>query len=332
MQRCLTLAQKGLSFVAPNPMVGCVIVHNNKIIGEGYHKVYGGPHAEVNAINSVEEKELLKEATVYVNLEPCNHYGKTPPCSDLLIKHQVKTVVIGCIDSFDKVAGKGIEKLRKAGIEVITGILEKESRELNKRFFTFHEKKRPYIILKWAQTNDGFIGNKENTWISGTEAKTLVHQWRSEETGILIGRNTAIIDNPQLTTRLVQGKNPIRIVIDLSLKTTKNLNIFDNSSPTLIFNSIKNETKNNVEWIKINTQHTLQNICDILYQKGINSIIVEGGAQTLQSFIDTNLWDEALVFQSNKEFKEGIKAPRIKKHHENINFIGNDKLITLRNR
>ena len=247
---------KGLGSVAPNPMVGCVIVHNDEIIGEGYHEFYGGPHAEVNAINSVKNKDLLKESTVYVNLEPCNHHGKTPPCSDLLVHHQVKRVVIGCVDSFEKVAGKGIEKLRSAGIDVITNVLEKECREINKRFFSFHEKKRPYIFLKWAQTKDGFISrNKEdikgnNNWITCEESKTLVHQWRSEEGAILIGYNTALIDNPQLNTRLASGKNPLRIVIDNQLTLAESLHIFDNISNTIIFNSIENKKVEKTEWVK----------------------------------------------------------------------------------
>ena len=332
MQRCLVLAQKGLGTVAPNPMVGCVIVHNNKIIGEGYHEVYGEAHAEVNAINSVENKELLKEATVYVSLEPCNHFGKTPPCSDLLVKHQVKKVVIGCVDSFDKVAGKGIEKLKNAGIEVLCGVLENECRALNKRFFTFHEKKRPYIFLKWAQTKDGFIANKDNTWISGAESKVLVHQWRSEEAAILVGANTARIDNPQLTTRLVKGKNPVRVLIDLSLKTPANSNIFNSEAPTLVFNTLKNAQENNIEWIKIEVQNILQQLCTVIYEKGINSLIVEGGSITLQHFIQHNLWDEALIFESTKEFKNGVKAPQIALNSAQFSFIGKDKLYTLFNK
>jgi diaminohydroxyphosphoribosylaminopyrimidine deaminase/5-amino-6-(5-phosphoribosylamino)uracil reductase len=333
MQRCLSLAIKGLGSVAPNPMVGCVIVLNNEIIGEGYHELYGGAHAEVNAINSVQNKELLKEATVYVSLEPCNHHGKTPPCSDLLVHHKVKKVVIGCTDSYEKVAGKGIEKLQSAGIEVIIGILENECRALNKRFFTFHEKKRPYIFLKWAQTQDGFISrNKEdiqnNNWISGEESKTLVHQWRSEECAILIGYNTALIDNPQLTTRLAKGKNPLRLIIDTQLKLPANLHIFDNSTPTIIFNSLENKKTENTEWVKA---LSTKEILDFLYQRNITSLIVEGGAKTLQNFIQNNSWDEALVFVANLQFNKGIKAPTFPKSKMNEIFIGKDKLLTFIN-
>jgi diaminohydroxyphosphoribosylaminopyrimidine deaminase/5-amino-6-(5-phosphoribosylamino)uracil reductase len=323
---------KGLGSVAPNPMVGCVIVHNDEIIGEGYHEFYGGPHAEVNAINSVKNKDLLKESTVYVNLEPCNHQGKTPPCSDLLVHHQVKRVVIGCVDSFEKVAGKGIEKLRSAGIDVITNVLEKECREINKRFFTFHEKKRPYIFLKWAQTKDGFISrNKEdikgnNNWITCEESKTLVHQWRSEEGAILIGYNTALIDNPQLNTRLASGKNPLRIVIDNQLTLAQSLHIFDNTSNTIIFNSIENKKVEKTEWVKVTS---LQEILDFLYQRNISSLIIEGGAKTLQKFINANLWDEALVFVSDKIFMNGVKAPVVERKISTELRVGPDKLLIL---
>ena len=240
--------------------------------------------------------------------------------------------MIGCVDSFDKVAGKGIEKLKNAGIEVLCGVLENECRALNKRFFTFHEKKRPYIFLKWAQTKDGFIANKDNTWISGAESKVLVHQWRSEEAAILVGANTARIDNPQLTTRLVKGKNPVRVLIDLSLKTPANSNIFNSEAPTLVFNTLKNAQENNIEWIKIEVQNILPQLCTVLYEKGINSLIVEGGSITLQHFIQHNLWDEALIFESTKEFKNGVKAPQIALNSAQFSFIGKDKLYTLFNK
>ncbi len=324
---------KGLGSVAPNPMVGCVIVHNNEIIGEGYHEHYGGHHAEVNAINSVKNKDLLKDSTFYVSLEPCNHHGKTPPCSDLLVHHKVKRIVIGCVDSFEKVAGKGIEKLKAAGIEVIINILEKECLELNKRFFTFHEKKRPYIILKWAQTQDGFISREKddiqnNNWITGEESKTLVHQWRSEEAAILIGYNTALIDNPQLNTRLVEGENPLRLIIDKNLSLPAHLHIFDNSTPTIIFNSIENKKVENTEWVKV---ASIQEIIDFLYHRNITSITIEGGAKTLQNFIDLNLWDEALVFVADKIFESGVKAPLIDRKITTEVAVGSDKLLILIN-
>ncbi|MBM3187052.1 MAG: bifunctional diaminohydroxyphosphoribosylaminopyrimidine deaminase/5-amino-6-(5-phosphoribosylamino)uracil reductase RibD, partial [Bacteroidetes bacterium] len=247
MRRCLELASLGSGFVAPNPLVGCVIVWNNFVIGEGYHKRFGGPHAEVNAFDRVEQKELLNQSTVYVSLEPCSHQGKTPPCVDLLISNNVKRVVVGCRDSNPVVSGKGIDRLKRAGIEVVEGVLEEECRQINKRFFTFHERRRPYVVLKWAQTQDGFIDRvrnddkKEINWVSSEFTKTLVHKWRSEEQSILVGRNTIINDNPSLTVREYDGQNPIRIVIDSQLQISQDLNIYSNEAPTLIFNRIKIE-------------------------------------------------------------------------------------------
>ncbi|HRS53852.1 MAG TPA: bifunctional diaminohydroxyphosphoribosylaminopyrimidine deaminase/5-amino-6-(5-phosphoribosylamino)uracil reductase RibD, partial [Bacteroidales bacterium] len=248
IRRCFDLARLGMGKVAPNPMVGCVIVNGNKIIGEGYHQEYGGYHAEVNAINSVIDKDLLKTAVLYVNLEPCAHYGKTPPCTDLIISSQIPKVVISNVDPFEKVAGKGINKLRAAGISVIVGVLKQDGKELNKRFFTFCEQKRPYIILKWAQSLDGFIDKERNsneklkgpTWITGDFFKKVVHKWRAEEQAIMVGTNTAINDNPKLTVREVPGKNPLRIVIDRVLKLPHNLNLFDSSTPTLVLTEQKN--------------------------------------------------------------------------------------------
>ncbi|MFI5142155.1 MAG: bifunctional diaminohydroxyphosphoribosylaminopyrimidine deaminase/5-amino-6-(5-phosphoribosylamino)uracil reductase RibD, partial [Bacteroidia bacterium] len=253
MQRCLELAEKGLGNVASNPMVGCVIVHNNVIIGEGYHQKYGEAHAEVNAIASVVNKNLLAESTVFVSLEPCSHHGKTPPCSDLLIEHKVKRVVIACLDTNPLVAGKGIAKLRNAGIELFTGVLEKEARELNKRFFTYHEKKRPYIILKWAQTKDGFISKlppfiREENWITNNESKKLVHTWRAQEQAILVGTTTALLDNPALTVRLTEGKSPIRILIDKELKVPFINPIFSNVTETIVFTEKKEVSANNITY------------------------------------------------------------------------------------
>ncbi|MCO6499552.1 MAG: bifunctional diaminohydroxyphosphoribosylaminopyrimidine deaminase/5-amino-6-(5-phosphoribosylamino)uracil reductase RibD [Vicingus serpentipes] len=319
--QCLKKAELGFGNVAPNPMVGCLIVHKNKIVGQGYHEKYGENHAEVNAINSVKNKELLKESTLYVNLEPCAHHGKTPPCADLIIKHQIPKVVIGCVDTFSEVSGKGIEKMKNAGIEVIVGVLEKEAKELNKRFFTFHNKKRPYIILKWAETTDGFIdvdrSNQNNTlqdnWITSPTSKKLVHQWRSEEQAIMVGTNTALNDNSQLNVREVEGKNPLRVVLDLKLRLPHHLHIFDQSTPTLIINQIKNNKQNNLEFIKIDTQQDLINqLLKELYNRNIQSIIIEGGAQLLNTFIESSVWDEARVFTGNKKFKKGLKAPSIK--------------------
>ncbi len=330
MQRCLELAKIGIGNVAPNPMVGCVIVADNKIIGEGYHKKCGEAHAEVNAINSVKNQELLKHATLYVNLEPCAHYGRTPPCSKLIIDKKIPSVVIGCIDSFSEVAGKGIIMMRNAGCNVTVGILEKESRELNKRFFTFHEKKRPYIILKWAQTLDGFIdfNRSENlsakaAWITNDISKMLVHKWRSEENGIMVGRVTAAKDNPQLNIREWWGNAPVRIVMDRNLQLSEKLHLFDNKQKTLVFNSIKNDSQKLTEYIKVDfNNNLLKNILDNLYNREIQSVIVEGGEMVLSSFINENLWDETRLFVGNKIFENGVKAPQLK----NAKFVSEDKL------
>lgn len=318
MQRCIDLAYLGQGNVAPNPMVGCVIVHEGKIIGEGYHKKFGEAHAEVNAISSLSDVSVLKESTVYVSLEPCAHFGKTPPCADLLISSQVKKVVIGCKDTHHKVGGKGIEKLKKAGVEVVVGVLEKECRELNKRFFTFHEKQRPYVILKWAQSKDGFLdGPRRNNekgifWISSPETRTLVHKWRSEEASILVGRKTVENDNPSLTVRDYYGKNPIRLIIDSQLKISGDLNILSDEAPTIIFNRSRNEKSGSVEWVKIPEVET-RYILEELYKRGIQSVIVEGGSRTLQYFIFDNVWDEARVIVGNTYLGEGNRAPSINK-------------------
>ena len=334
MMRCLELAQKGKSTVAPNPMVGSVIVHNDIIIGEGFHRKYGGPHAEVNAINSVENQELLKESTLYVNLEPCAHHGKTPPCSDLIIEKQIPRVVIGCKDSFAKVAGKGIEKMEKAGIDVKVGILEKESRELNKRFFTFHEHKRPFIILKWAETIDGYIDvdrsiqNNGISWITHPYLRIPVHKWRNEEAGIIVGTKTALNDNPKLDTRLWFGKNPIRFVLDRNLTLPPTLSLFDGKIPTYIFTGKENENKINLSFIKVDfTVNLLQQILNEMYKLEIQSVIVEGGRMLLQEFIDLNLWDEARVFVGNKTFGRGAKGPLIRKKMDKFCQYGNDRLL-----
>ncbi len=288
-------------------MVGSVIVHNNKIIGDGYTSAYGCNHAEVNAINSVSNKGLLKEATIYVTLEPCSHYGKTPPCSDLIIKHQIPNVIIGCVDDNERVAGKGIKKLIAAGCTVTVGVLEDECKNHHKRFFTFHNKKRPYIILKWAETSDGFIAPKTKSeqkpiWITNTLSRQLVHKWRAEEQAILVGKNTVLEDNPSLTTRDWIGENPIRIVIDKDEKLSKRLHVFNKDSKTILI------SKNNTDFTKPLTKQ----IAGLLFSNDINSVIIEGGAKTLQTFINENLWDEARVFTGQIEFKKGIKAPNFK--------------------
>ena len=315
MKRCIELASKGISHVSPNPLVGSVIVYNGKIIGEGYHQNYGKEHAEVNAISSVKDKSLLPKSTIYVNLEPCSHFGKTPPCANLIIEHKIPKVVIGSIDSFSKVSGKGIDRMKNAGIEVEVGVLEKESRELNKRFFTFQEKKRPYIIIKWAESKDGYIAPKNQTepfWMTSSESKKLVHKWRAEETAILVGRVTAEKDNPSLTVRDVEGKNPIRIVIDKDLKLSTDLNLFNNDSETIVFNAIKSEKNDTNRFIKIDFSNLIKSTLNELYKQNIQSLIIEGGSKTIQSFIDENMWDEARIFTTKKELKDGVKAPNIK--------------------
>ena len=338
MQRCLTIAAKGLGHVTPNPMVGCVIVHNNIIIAEGYHQMYGGLHAEPNAIKQVDDS-LLKECALYVNLEPCSHHGKTPPCADLIISKGIKKVYVGNLDTNPLVAGKGIKKLQDAGIAVEYGILNDACKELNKRFFTFHEKKRPYIILKWAQTNDGFISqqplpvNKEDNWITGTESKQLVHQWRTEEQAILIGYNTALIDNPLLTARLVTGKNPLRIVIDKELALPKHLAIFNEDAETLVFNVKETTTSTHIQRIKIDFKNLIPEILKHLYSKNISSMIIEGGTKTINAFMSQKLWDEARVFVNpNKLFTDGLQAPIINLSHVKPPLIGSDELYILTNK
>ena len=322
MSRCIQLAKNGQGTTYPNPLVGCVIVHNDKIIGEGWHYKAGQPHAEVNAIASVDSNsDLLKEATIYVSLEPCSHFGKTPPCSDLIISKGFKKVVIGSTDPNPKVAGRGIKKLQDAGCEVISGVLEQECNELNKRFFTFHSKKRPYIFLKWAQTADGFVAPLKETrtetkpvWITNNFSRQLVHRMRGEEMAILVGTKTVMDDNPSLTVRDWTGNNPIRLVIDKELKIPSHSFILDGSVKTYVFTSENIvESKSETQYIQIDfSKEIVSQICDALYEKGVQSLIVEGGPKTLQTFIDVNLWDEAFVFSGPNNFGDGISAPTFK--------------------
>ena len=318
MQRCLDLAAQGIGNVAPNPPVGAVIVYQNRIIGEGYHQQYGQAHAEPNAINSVlpQDKHLLSQSTLYVSLEPCSHFGKTPPCSDLIIKTGIPKVVIASPDPFELVNGQGIEKLRAAGIEVTIDILQTEANWLMRRFLTYHQQQRPYIILKWAQTANHFIAptNKQQQWISNSFAKMLTHRWRTEEQAILVGTNTALADNPQLTARLWTGKQPLRLVIDrYGRLQNKPLHLLDNSLPTVVFTQThpnQNVNQANLQYIPINFEHQpLQQILHFLYQQKIQSVIVEGGAALLNSFIDANLWDEARVFTAPIYWDNGLTAP-----------------------
>ena len=306
------MAEKGFGQVSPNPMVGCLIVHNGEIIGSGYHKEYGGPHAEVNAINNVKDPSLLKESTAYVSLEPCSHFGKTPPCADLLIKAGIKKVVIGSLDPNPLVAGQGMEKLIQAGINVEYSVLENECKKLNKRFFTFINKKRPFIILKWAESADGYIGSEDTKQISGLAAQKRLHKWRSEEDAFLVGTNTLLLDNPQLNTRLWKGKSPIRVAIDFELKSeNKHLKFYDQSQRSIILNGVKNESSNGIEFIKI-SDTKIETIVNALYQCKISSVVIEGGSQLLNSFIEANIYDEIRILKSKKlMLNKGIKAPKI---------------------
>jgi len=338
MRRCLELAKNGLGTTYPNPMVGSVIVCDGKIIGEGWHKKSGEPHAEVNAVNSVKDKSLLKRATIYVSLEPCSHFGKTPPCCDLIIENKIPNVIVGTVDSNIKVAGNGIKKLIEAGAKVTVGILETECKELNKRFFTFHEKKRPYVILKWAESNNGFIApltklEQKPVWITNKFSRQLVHKWRSEEQAILVGTNTVIDDNPKLDVRDWTGNNPIRIILDQNNRIPKDSFIFNNQVKTIIFsNSSTRINQENSIFEVIDFKKNLANqILNVLYKHHIQSVIIEGGLQTLQTFIDENLWDEARVFIGNNNFETGIKAPLLALKNIEKHIIENDILLISRN-
>lgn len=331
MQRALELSLLGTGCVSPNPLVGSVVVHDNKIIGEGWHRKYGDSHAEVNAIADVKDKSLLPESTVYVNLEPCSHFGKTPPCADMLVSCKVKRVVVANLDSNPLVAGKGIKKLRDAGIEVTTGVLHQPGRLLNKRFFTFIEKERPYIILKWAQTSDGFIAreNHDSKWISDEHSRQLNHKWRTEEDAILVGAKTAQFDNPQLNVRDWTGRNPVRVVIDRFLKLNDKLHLFDRKQKTIVYNVLRHEEHENLVFQRIGERDFLNELIKDLYKQKIQSVIVEGGAYTIQSFIDADLWDEARIFESPKTFGKGIAAPLIVGHPSQEWKIVHDTLKTI---
>lgn len=316
MRRCIQLAQLGAGQVAPNPMVGAVLVHNGSVIGEGYHQLYGQAHAEVNCVNDAIAKgqeALLSSSTIYVSLEPCAHFGKTPPCADLIIHHKIPEVIVGCRDPFTQVDGKGIEKLKNAGHTVTVGILERECIELNKRFFTFHTQHRPYVILKWAQTADGRIGTTgRRLMISNEYSNRLVHKWRSEEQAILIGTNTAIADDPELTTRLWPGKSPVRLVIDMELKLPASLKLFNSASRTIVFNKHKHADDNNgIAYYQVTDDTGLvPQILNALKQLNIQSVLVEGGAFLLQSFIDEAAWDEArIIINKHLVAGHGLPAP-----------------------
>lgn len=364
MQQAINLAKQGFGNVAPNPLVGCVIVKDDKIVSQGYHQKFGEAHAEVNAINSLSEKINPKDCVLYVTLEPCSHFGKTPPCADLIISKGFKKVIVACKDPNPLVSGNGIKKLQEAGIDVTTGVLEAEARELNKRFMTFFEKKRPYIILKWAMTADGFISknpvpkNREENTITGKEAQIFVHQLRAENMAIMVGKNTVLKDNPSLTVRLVKGKNPTRIFIDKNLQVPESFNIYNSDAKTIVFNSIKEnyltieghaelvsasaeiskqirndgaglteDDRNNIRFIKLNFENNvLEQILNILHQLHIQSLLVEGGTILLNDFIKQNVWDETFIFQNPElNFGRGIKAPEFTLS-QNFELFGKDRL------
>ena len=336
--RCIELAKNGFGTTYPNPMVGSVIVYNGQIIGEGWHQKAGEPHAEVNAIRSVKDPSLLDKATIYVSLEPCSHFGKTPPCCDLIIKNKIPNVVIGTVDSNIKVAGNGIKRLKEAGANVIVGVLEKECYELNQRFFTFHEKKRPYIIVKWAETQDGFIApltknEQKPVWITNPYSRQLVHKWRTEEQAILVGTQTVIDDNPKLNARDWEGNNPIRVVIDQNNRIPETAHVLDNQVKTILFSKNKNtvSSENTIFEVIDFQENIAQQIVERLYQHQIQSVIIEGGAQIIQTFIDANLWDEARVFIGNNKFGNGIKAPVLNNTPSKKEKIGTDELLIIRN-
>ena len=315
--RCIQLAQNGRCNAAPNPMVGAVIVYNDTIIGEGYHIRCGEAHAEVNAIRSVKDQSLLKESTIYVSLEPCSHYGKTPPCADLIIEKGIPRVVVGCQDPFSLVAGRGIQKMRDAGIDVRVGVLEEECRKLIHRFITFNTKKRPFITLKWAESADGFIDIHRSGGhpyiFSSTLSSMLVHKRRAEHSAILVGRRTALLDNPSLTTRSWYGKNPVRMVIDRNLTLPLDLELFSGSTRTIVFTQRQDTpVRPNVEYIPLDfNKNIISQIMDVLYQEKLQSLMVEGGSMLLQSFIDSNLWDEAFIEHSNVQLTDGVQAPTL---------------------
>jgi diaminohydroxyphosphoribosylaminopyrimidine deaminase/5-amino-6-(5-phosphoribosylamino)uracil reductase len=327
MQRCLELAKAGAGYVAPNPMVGAVLVHENRIIGEGYHRLFGQAHAEVNCINSVsaEDRHLISQSAIYVSLEPCAHFGKTPPCADLIIEKKIPHVVIGCRDPFKQVDGKGVEKLLAAGVQVTIGVLEKEAKTLNKRFITFHTQHRPYIILKWAQTANGKIANDnaaERLLISNEFTNRLVHKWRSEEAAILVGTNTALFDDPSLTTRLWNGPNPVRLVIDMNLRLPADLQLFNGKIKTIVFNGLQHEERDNLLYYQVTHDvKIVHQLVHALYQLKIQSVLVEGGAQLLQSFIDEGLWDEMRVITNHElVIPSGLPAPQIQTGKEVPHF------------
>ncbi len=334
MNRCLELAARGAGYVAPNPMVGALVVNDNKIIGEGYHEKYGGPHAEVNAINAVSDPSLLPDSSLFVNLEPCSHHGKTPPCVDIILARGIKKIFIGAADSNKLVAGKGVSTLRENGCQVSLGILEQECRKLNRFYYTYHELKRPYVILKWAQTVDGYVDRlrtskdeQEITWITDQVSRTLVHKWRSEVQAIMAGTGTLVSDNPRLTVRDWPGRNPLRIVPDRKSSLPSSLHVFNGETETIVFTSKAGRAKKNLEFIQLSSETAeLQEILAHLYERGIQSLFVEGGPGLQKEFISKGLWDEARIFTSMVSFGSGVRAPQLSHRHVDTIILSNSKL------
>ncbi len=332
MRRCFELASHGLGNTRTNPLVGSVIVHEDRIIGEGFHHEYGGPHAEVVAIRNVKDKSLLDKSTIYINLEPCSHFGKTPPCSTLILNHRIPRVVISNSDPFPSVSGRGIEALRNGGAEVVQGVLEEDGEFLNRRFLTFHRQKRPYIILKWAETSDGFIDLERReddpvgaNWITDDVARTLVHKWRSEESGLMVGTNTIIADNPELNVRRWKGNSPLRIAFDRNGRVPETANILDSSQDTLVFTCVPENYEGKTNTIRIDHDYDLQDVMKELYDIKVMSVLVEGGQKIHNAFIDKGLWDEARVFRGKVKFNEGLQAPRISgSPYHRLKFSGSD--------
>lgn len=331
MKRCIELASNGLGMTYPNPVVGCVIVRNGQIISDGWHQKAGEAHAEVNAVTKIRDKEILKDCEIYVSLEPCSHFGKTPPCSDMIVRYGFKKVIVGISDPNSKVNGQGIKRIRDAGIEVKVGVLENECAELNKRFFCYHQNKRPYIVLKWAQTADGFMAaeNPIQKWITNPYSKQLVHLWRSQEQSVLVGYKTAKVDNPQLNLRLWSGNQPVRVVIDRDLSLDQKLHLFDGSQKTIIFSEKENSSRPDVVQLKFD-ENLEESILNELYKSGLQSVIIEGGRKTLDGFINNDLWDEARVFSTAESWASGIKAPWVDGKLIGQKLIGSDRLKIFR--
>jgi diaminohydroxyphosphoribosylaminopyrimidine deaminase/5-amino-6-(5-phosphoribosylamino)uracil reductase len=336
MRRCLELASRASGMTYPNPMVGAVIVHKGCIIGEGYHLKAGMPHAEVMAVNSVKDRSLLKDSTIYVNLEPCSHHGRTPPCSDLIISMSIPRVVIGTTDTSDKVAGKGEAKLRSAGCEVTVGMMEKECRWLNRRFFTYHEKRRPYIILKWAQSSDGYLDivrgedkDQGPNWISGKPERVLVHKWRSEEQAILVGAVTMRCDNPGLNVREWGGNDPLRIVLSNSGNFPAFASGLKKGAPFLVFTRNKDLKMGGARIVYLNDDiPESDQVAGFLYREGIQSLFIEGGARVFNHFINSGMWDEARVFTGKMDFHAGVKAPYLPAKVESVDIFSGSILST----